>query len=110
MANSCLVMKFDGTSVGDARAIERVTAIVRQRLPQKPVVVVSAMTRVTDQLLHMARAAGAGDRKTALTLARELRERHYNTAGELLGTALFTHFKSDPGIDLEELGEFLPGI
>jgi aspartate kinase len=110
MANSCIVMKFGGTSVGGAKAIESVVAIVRQRLPQRPVVVVSAMALVTDQLLHMARAAGAGDRKTALTLARELRERHYNTAGELLGTALFTQFHSDLGTEFEELEELLRGI
>src|SRR5439155_3312767 len=110
MANSCIVMKFGGTSVGDAKSIERVPRIVGKRLPQKPVVVVSAMVRVTDQLLSMARAAGAGDRKTALTLARELRERHYNTAGELLGTALFTQFHSDLGAEFEELEELLRGI
>src|SRR5258708_16631011 len=110
MAKSCLVMKFGGTSVGDAKAIERVAAIVRQRLPQQPVVVVSAMARVTDQLLQMARAAGAGDRKTALTLARDLRERHYNTAGELLGTALFTQFHADLGAEFEELEELLRAI
>jgi aspartate kinase len=110
MANSCIVMKFGGTSVGDAKAIERVAAIVRGRLPQRPVVVVSAMARVTDQLLQMARAAGSGDRKAALTLARELRERHYNTAGELLGTALFTQFHGDLGSEFEELEELLRGI
>jgi aspartate kinase len=107
---SCIVMKFGGTSVGDAGAIERVAAIVNERQAQRPVVVVSAMARVTDQLLQMARAAGSGDRKTALTLARELRERHYNTAGELLGTALFTHFHSDLGTEFEELDELLRGI
>jgi aspartate kinase len=110
MANSCIVMKFGGTSVGDATAIERVVSIVRDRLPQHPVVVVSAMARVTDQLLQMARSAGSGDRKTALTLARELRERHYNTAGELLGTALFTQFHSDLGTEFEELEELVRGI
>jgi aspartate kinase len=110
MANSLMVMKFGGTSVGDAKAIERVVAIVRERLPQRPIVVVSAMARVTDQLLQMARAAGNGDRKTALTLARELRERHYNTAGELLGTALFTQFHSDLGTEFEELEELVRGI
>lgn len=103
-------MKFGGTSVGDAQAIERVAAIVRGRLAQHPIVVVSAMARVTDQLLKMARSAGEGDRKAALTLARELRERHYNTAGELLGTALFTQFHSDLGNEFEELEELLRGI
>ena len=38
-----IVMKFGGTSVEDAKAIDRVAAIVEGRLPQKPVVVVSAM-------------------------------------------------------------------
>src|SRR5215469_12886580 len=110
MTDSCIVMKFGGTSVGDAKAIARVGEIVRGRLEQRPVVVVSAMARVTDQLLQMARAAGSGDRKSALTLARELRERHYNTAGELLGTALFTQFHGDLGSEFEELEELLRGI
>jgi len=61
-------------------------------------------------LLTMARAAGNGDRKTALSLSRALRERHYNTAGELLGTALFTEFHSDLGTHFEELDELLRGI
>ena len=110
MAKASVVMKFGGTSVGDANAILRVCEIVRGRLPQRPVVVVSAMAKVTDQLLDMGRAAGCGDRKTALTLARELRERHYNTAGELLGTALFTQFHSDLGTEFEALDELLRGI
>jgi aspartate kinase len=110
MPTSCIVMKFGGTSVGDAKAIGGVAEIVRARVPERPVVVVSAMARVTDQLLEMARSAGAGDRKTALTLARELRERHYTTAGELLGTGVFTQFHSDLGTEFEELEELLRGI
>ncbi len=105
-----IVMKFGGTSVEDAKAIERAAAIVTGRLAQKPLVVVSAMAKVTDQLLAMARAAGAGDRKTALKLCRALQERHYNTAGELLGTAIFTQFHSDLGVDFEALDELLRGI
>src|SRR5271155_1950043 len=105
-----IVMKFGGTSVEDARAIERVAAIVKGRLPQQPLVVVSAMAKVTDTLLTMARAAGAGERKAALKLCRSLQERHYNTASELLGTALFTDFHSDLGSDFEGLDELLRGI
>jgi len=105
-----IVMKFGGTSVQDANAIERAATIVKGRLAQKPVVVVSAMSKVTDQLLAMARAAGNGDRKAALSLSRALRERHYNTAGELLGTALFTEFHGDLGIYFEALDELLHGI
>ena len=96
-----IVMKYGGTSVEDAKAIDRVASIVKGRLEQKPVVVVSAMAKVTDTLLAMAKAAGAGERKTALKLCRSLQERHYNTASELLGTALFTEFHSDLGADFE---------
>src|ERR1700722_3216124 len=105
-----IVMKFGGTSVQDANAIERAAAIVKGRLAQKPGVGVSAMSKVTDQLLAMSRAAGNGDRKTALNLSRALRERHYNTAGELLGTALFTEFHGDLGVYFEALDELLRGI
>ena len=61
-----IVMKFGGTSVEDAKAIDRVVSIVQGRIEQKPVVVVSAMAKVTDTLLTMAKAAGAGERKAAL--------------------------------------------
>jgi aspartate kinase len=105
-----IVMKFGGTSVEDAKAIERALAIVKSRLAQKPVVVVSAMAKVTDQLLTMARAAGSGDRDTALKLSRALRERHYNAAGELLGTGIFTQFHSELESDFDSLDELLRGI
>ena len=65
-----IVMKFGGTSVEDAVAIDRAAHIVCNRRERRPVVVVSAMARVTDQLLAMSRAAGQGDAKTALELAR----------------------------------------
>src|ERR1700737_5401348 len=109
-APSMIVMKFGGTSVQDAKAIERVAHIVQGRLADRPVVVVSAMAKVTDSLLAMGKAAGGGDRKTALKMARALRERHYDTAGELLGTALFTEFHGDLGADFEDLDELLRGI
>ncbi len=105
-----IVMKFGGTSVQDARAIERVAAIVHRRLSQRPVVVVSAMAKVTDQLLAMARAAGNGERQKALDLCRSLQERHYDTAGELLGTAVFTSFHSELASEFEALDELLRGI
>ena len=59
-----IVMKFGGTSVEDAAAIERAGAIVRQRLPQQPVVIVSALAGVTDQLVCMSETAASGDRES----------------------------------------------
>jgi aspartate kinase len=105
-----IVMKFGGTSVQDSGAIDRAAAIVKERLGQKPVVVVSAMAKVTDQLLAMARAAGGGDRQTALQLCRSLQERHYEIAGELLGTGLFTSFHNELAAEFEALDQLLNGI
>src|SRR6201988_5436037 len=105
-----IVMTFGGTSVEDSKAIDPVASIVQGRLAQQPVVVVSAMAKVTDTLLTLARAAGEGERKTALKLCRSLQEGHYNCASELLGTARFTEFHSELGQDYESLDELLRGI
>ncbi len=105
-----IVMKFGGTSVQDADAIARACDIVRGRRDRKPVVVVSAMAKVTDALLAMGRAAGTGDRDKALELSRALRERHYSTAGELLGTGLFTQFHGELESEFDSLDELLRGI
>jgi aspartate kinase len=81
-----VVMKFGGTSVEDAAAIRRTAAIVAGRVAQgkSPVVVVSAMAKVTDQLLRAAEAASLGDRTGALAISSRLRARHRDTAAELV--------------------------
>ncbi|HEY1767893.1 MAG TPA: lysine-sensitive aspartokinase 3 [Terracidiphilus sp.] len=81
-----VVMKFGGTSVEDPAAIVRTAAIVKGRVSQgkSPVVVVSAMAKVTDQLLRAAEAASQGDRTGALAISSRLRARHRDTAAELV--------------------------
>ena len=56
-----IVMKFGGTSVGDVAAFERVFHIVSTQIERRPVVVVSAMTKVTDALLNAFDIAKKGD-------------------------------------------------
>ena len=80
-----VIMKFGGTSVEDAAAIERVAEIVRTRTRLGPVVVVSAMAKVTDSLVLVGQSAAAGDIDSALKLLEALRARHLETAHELLG-------------------------
>ncbi len=81
-----VVMKFGGTSVEDAAAIARTAAIVKGRVAQGkcPVIVVSAMAKVTDQLLRAAGAAAQGDRTGALAISSRLRGRHRDVAAELI--------------------------
>lgn len=83
--NGLLVMKFGGTSVGSAermRAAARLAAEERARRPV--VVVVSAMSKVTDLLLDTMRHAEAGDRKGIQANLKLLRSRHEKTCRELL--------------------------
>jgi aspartate kinase len=81
-------MKFGGTSVEDPAAIGRTAAIVQGRVAQgkRPIVVVSAMARVTDQLLRAAASASQGDRTGALAISSRLRSRHRDTACALVKT------------------------
>ena len=81
-----VVMKFGGTSVEDPAAIGRTAGIVAGRVAsgKSPVVVVSAMAKVTDQLLRAADAASQGDRTGALAISSRLRSRHRDTAAELV--------------------------
>jgi aspartate kinase len=89
-----VVMKFGGTSVADQNAIERLIAIVRAQRQadaqqeggdaRGPIVVVSALSKVTDRLLGIAANAGAGDIEGAQNNLRELRKRHISVSSVIL--------------------------
>ena len=68
----CVVMKFGGTSVEDAAAIRRLCQIVNGRLRYHPVVVVSALAKVTDQLFAAGAAAARGHNENACAILQEL--------------------------------------
>jgi aspartate kinase len=95
-----IVMKFGGTSVESAEAIERVTGIVKARLDRKPVVVVSAMGKTTNKLLAIASAAVKGDRDRALGMLFELRDFHLRESE--MERTVDQHF--------QELSELIKGL
>ena len=92
-----VVMKFGGTSVADAAAIRQAGKVVaeeRARTNRTPVVVVSAMAGVTDQLLSLAGAAIAGDIRAVAPGLEYLERRHADAATALLdarGAAALHH-------------------
>ena len=107
-----VVMKFGGTSVEDARAMERTAAIVAGRRARglRAVVVVSAMAKVTDQLLAAAKAAGEGDKAGALAVAARLRNRHLDTVAQLLDEARMAGMHVTLGQEFDALDDLLRGI
>jgi aspartate kinase len=93
-------MKFGGTSVGDAAAIRRLIGIVQSRLGSQPVVVVSALARVTDQLLEAGTAAASGHLGSALATVRSIYVRHEQLADSLVDDSAYS------ALDRELRGEF----
>ena len=60
-----IIMKFGGSSLGTAEAIQNIFRIVRGRVDRDPVLVVSAHAGVTDSLVEIARTAPGGDADTS---------------------------------------------
>ena len=77
-------MKFGGTSVANFEAITRTIFIIGGKLDQKPVVVVSALSKVTDLLYRISDAAASKDSSLTKELLAQLRQRHVSLACELL--------------------------
>jgi aspartate kinase len=84
MKTSVCVLKFGGTSVGNGERIRQVASIIVNTLhdPDEafPVVVVSAMSGVTDQLLRIARFACSGDTAACEQELQTLRKKHTDAA------------------------------
>src|SRR5215467_3939740 len=105
-----IVMKFGGTSVESAAAIERVAQIVKARRERNPVVVVSAMGKTTNKLLAIASSAIDGNRQDYLAQIHDLRDYHSREARQVvplgeraeLDHMLDTHF--------QELTELVKGL
>lgn len=85
-----LVVKFGGTSVGNAAAMRETADLILQSKAEwgQVVVVASGMgskpVKVTDLLLQGAHTAAAGDAETYLVVAEQLRQIHFEAIDGLL--------------------------
>jgi aspartate kinase len=85
MNRSIQVMKFGGTSVGDASRIRNVAVIAAEASKERAVVmVVSAMSGVTNTLIAAAGRSAKGDEAAAEALTKALQEKHHEAIGELI--------------------------
>jgi aspartate kinase len=88
MTKRLQVMKFGGTSVGDATCIARSAQIVASAAKEtRIVVVVSAMSGVTNRLIDAANRAGEGDTEAGKALIEALRHQHHAALAELVTDA-----------------------
>jgi len=88
MKHAVSVLKFGGTSVGNGERIRRVASIIAHTVQEStetfPVVVVSAMSGVTDQLLRIARYTCAGEHETCQEELQALRQKHFEAAEKVV--------------------------
>ena len=102
------ILKFGGTSVGSVASIQTLLNILKNEKGEKPVVVLSAMSGVTNLLVSMAEEAAKGNEFTA-PLA-ELERRHFDVVKSLLDiqhqNPAFTRLK----INFNQLEELLQGV
>jgi aspartate kinase len=100
-------MKFGGTSVGDVAAFERVVHVVSSQIDRDPVVVVSAMTKVTDALLAAFEMAKKGDPQEAFAQLEPHFERHLDVAEQFLPVTGNNPFLTEFNYAREELEDLL---
>lgn len=86
MAESTLVMKFGGTSVGSSSAVQQAASIIKEARStwERVVVVTSAISGVTNALLDSATQAAAGNLQTLQDTGRSLLDRHEEISQALI--------------------------
>ena len=105
-----IVMKFGGSSVESAAAIQRVAGIVKAREALHPVVVVSAMGKTTNKLLAIANSAIEGKRDEYIRQLHDLRDMHSREARQVV--PLSDRAELDRTLDdhFQELTELVKGL
>lgn len=107
-----IVIKFGGTSVGDAERVANAIDIVAERREQKPIVVVSALAGVTNDLVAASEAACAQDPGRVATIVAAVRQRHEDVALQLVQhkSDFFEAFIRQLDKQIDEIETILRGI
>ena len=105
-----IVMKFGGSSVESAAAIERVARIVEARRERRPVVVVSAMGKTTNRLLAIADTAIRGERESYIRQIHDLRDFHSREARMVVPLAERAGLDGFLDEHFQELTELVKGL
>jgi aspartate kinase len=108
-----LVMKFGGTSVGSAERMEQIialTAVDKKRVKSSPVVVLSAMSGVTNMLIDGAAAALRRELPVALAKVDAIRAKHAEACEALFTEEVRDGIMTDIDARLEELRVLYKGV
>jgi aspartate kinase len=107
-----IVIKFGGTSVGDAQHMRRAIDIVAAARHRQPTVVVSALSGVTNQLVEATLLAAAGRMPEVRTIVEEIRRRHEEIGYEMVRqkSDYLESFLSQLRSHTDQIADILKGI
>src|SRR6516225_3300346 len=108
-----IVMKFGGTSVGDATCIRRAATIVKEHSggnDQQVVVVVSALSKITDLILKVMNAARDGKGEEMRLALAQLSARHEQVLGELFDGAELEQVSTEVSASIRRLSELASAV
>lgn len=105
-----IVMKFGGSSVESAVAIERVAGIVKARASRQPIVVVSAMGKTTNKLLAIANMAIHGKREDYIRHIHDLRDFHSREARKVVPLPKRAELDRTLDEHFQEMTELVKGL
>ncbi len=108
-----LVMKFGGTSVANAARFKDVFNIVKHRSSlagKVPLVVLSAMSGITNELIGCAKTAQAGDYALAAARLTDIQDRHNEVVEDLIPDSDRDQLLSTLEAEFHHLSILLKGI
>jgi aspartokinase/homoserine dehydrogenase 1 len=105
------ILKFGGSSLANAAAIQHVASLVREHAAEKQTVLVcSACAGVTNRLVRLARLMRTGDFAPALAEACAIHAKHCAILDSLEASADASAASSRPRTDLDALGACLESL
>jgi len=107
-----IVIKFGGTSVGDSGRVATAIDIVADARESRPIVVVSALAGVTNDLVAATDKAASGSFDEAQRIVDRIRERHENVGLQLVKqkSDYFDSFLAQLRKHTDQISEILKGI
>ena len=105
-----IVLKFGGTSVGSAAMMDRALDIVHSYLPKAPILVASAMSKVTDSLVQITNVASSGDEAGARAILDRIAKMHMEAAEAFLTGPRLEGARRVLKDYLSELGSLIRGL
>ncbi|MDA3810911.1 MAG: aspartate kinase [Spirochaetaceae bacterium] len=98
-----IVLKFGGSSVGNAQKIDRVLDIALSQIDKSPVLISSAIGKTTNTIEEIINYAVEGNKEKAFHLTDQIRDLHLNIAEQFLRGGIF---ESTHGDILELITQF----